>query len=97
MIPFVCLYFVCMYKPQFKKKPQIPKGGMFEYVTGATYFTEFVEWLGYGIAIGKWQGLAFAIFTFCNLFPRAVHNHAWYHQKFDNYPKNRKIFFPFLF
>lgn len=75
----------------------IPKGGMFEYVTAANYFGEFVEWVGFAIACQSWCGAAFAVFTWANLFPRAVTTHGWYHKKFDTYPKKRKAFFPFLY
>ena len=52
---------------------KIPHGGMFEYVTAANYFGEFVEWLGFAIAGNNVGGYAFAIFTFSNLFARAYH------------------------
>ncbi len=44
-----------------------------------------------------WAGLAFALFTFCNLAPRAVANHAWYRDRFPDYPGGRRILVPGLF
>ncbi|KAF6127432.1 steroid 5 alpha-reductase 1 [Phyllostomus discolor] len=76
---------------------KIPRGGLFEYVSAANYFGELVEWCGYGLASWSVQGGAFALFTFCVLLPRAQEHHQWYLQKFENYPKFRKILIPFLF
>ncbi|XP_024434305.2 3-oxo-5-alpha-steroid 4-dehydrogenase 1 isoform X2 [Desmodus rotundus] len=76
---------------------KIPRGGLFEYVSAANYFGELVEWCGYGLASWSVQGGAFALFTFCVLLPRAQEHHRWYLQKFEDYPKFRKILIPFLF
>lgn len=75
---------------------KIPFGGAFNFVTCGNYFGEFLEWIGFSIAGNNGGGYAFAMFTFANLFPRAVQTHHWYQKKFDNYPKDRKIFIPFL-
>lgn len=75
----------------------IPKGGMFDFVTSANYFGETMEWTGFAIASNSWCGVAFAVFTFANLFPRAVATHAWYKKKFQDYPRHRKAFFPYLY
>ena len=50
-------------------------GGIFEYVSGANFFGEILEWLGF--AIGTWSlpGAAFAFFVVCNLGPRAFQHH----------------------
>jgi 3-oxo-5-alpha-steroid 4-dehydrogenase 1 len=34
----------------------IPKGGMFEYVSGANFFGEILEWTGFAIASGSTAG-----------------------------------------
>lgn len=69
---------------------------MFKYVTCANYFGETVEWCGFALATCNLCGILFAFFTFMFLFPRGYLHHQWYLKKFDNYPKNRKIFIPFL-
>lgn len=71
-------------------------GGLFEYISAANYFGEVVEWCGYALASWSIQGWAFAVFTFCVLFTRAQQHHKWYHEKFEDYPKFRKIMIPFL-
>lgn len=77
---------------------KIPRGGMFEYVSGANFFGEIVEWSGYAIASWSLPGVAFAVFTACNIGPRAVEHHKWYLTKFKGeYPAGRKAVIPFLF
>ncbi|XP_041468967.1 3-oxo-5-alpha-steroid 4-dehydrogenase 1-like [Lytechinus variegatus] len=75
---------------------KIPCGGMFDYVSGANFFGEIVEWSGFAVACWSLQGLAFACFTFCVLTPRARQHHMYYLQKFEDYPKSRKAVIPFI-
>ena len=42
-------------------------------------------------------GVAFAMFTVCNLLPRAIANHHWYREQFSDYPTDRKILLPGIF
>ena len=75
----------------------IPRGGGFRYITNPNYFGEFIQWTGWAILTWSLAGLAFAIFTLANLLPRSIANHSWYKEKFDEYPTERKRFFPFIF
>lgn len=79
------------------KTYSIPRGVLFKYVTNPNYLGEFIQWCGWAILTWSLPGVAFALFTFCNLFPRAVSNHKWYHEKFSDYPNERKRFFPFVY
>ncbi|CAG5136428.1 unnamed protein product [Candidula unifasciata] len=65
---------------------KIPYGGMFNYVSGANFLGEILEWWGFAILSWNLPALAFAIFTLCNIGPR----------KFDDYPASRKALIPFL-
>ena len=47
--------------------------------------------------LGLMGGLAFALFTACNLVPRAVSNHRWYLRQFPDYPPQRRVLLPGLF
>jgi len=77
---------------------KIPYGGLFEYVSGANFCAEILEWTGFAIATGfSLAGVTFAFCTFCNIGPRAVSHHNWYLRKFENYPKQRKALIPFIF
>jgi protein-S-isoprenylcysteine O-methyltransferase Ste14 len=76
---------------------KIPYGGLFRYISNPNYFGELIQWIGWALLCGTLAGWAFAIFTFANLFPRAVSNHRWYKKEFDNYPNERKIFIPLVY
>ncbi|KAJ8285047.1 hypothetical protein COCON_G00038970 [Conger conger] len=76
---------------------KIPKGGLFEYVTGANFFGEILEWCGYAIATWSLPALSFAVFTACSIGPRAYHHHRFYLERFQDYPRSRKALVPFIF
>ncbi|XP_007434963.1 3-oxo-5-alpha-steroid 4-dehydrogenase 1 [Python bivittatus] len=76
---------------------KIPRGGMFEYITGANYFGEIVEWCGFALACRTLESKAFAINTLLVLGSRAYTHHQWYLNKFEDYPRSRKIVIPFVF
>uniref|UniRef100_A0A7S3PEU5 3-oxo-5-alpha-steroid 4-dehydrogenase 1 n=1 Tax=Aplanochytrium stocchinoi TaxID=215587 RepID=A0A7S3PEU5_9STRA len=80
-----------------EKGYKIPYGGMFEYVSGANFFGECVEWIGYSIATMSLPAATFAFCTICNIGPRAIQHHRWYLSKFEDYPRNRKALIPFLY
>ncbi|XP_036605050.1 3-oxo-5-alpha-steroid 4-dehydrogenase 2 [Trichosurus vulpecula] len=76
---------------------KIPQGGLFTYISGANYFGEIVEWIGYAMATWSPPGLAFAFFSLCFLGKRACQHHRFYLKKFQDYPKSRKALIPFIF
>jgi len=73
---------------------KIPYGGLYEYISCPNYFGEILEWFGWAIATWSLPGLTFAIWTFANLAPRAWSHHKWYHDKFSEYPLDRKALIP---
>jgi 3-oxo-5-alpha-steroid 4-dehydrogenase 1 len=75
---------------------KIPHGGLYRYVTCPNYFGEILEWTGFAIASWSLPGVAFALYTFANLAPRAMTHHKWYREKFPDYPKERKALVPFV-
>jgi len=80
-------------------KHYLPKGGMFNYVTSANYFGEIIEWLGFAILTFSLSGLAFFVWTFANLVPRAFSIHKRYREEFKDEVKDKKLkaVFPFIF
>ena len=75
---------------------QIPQGGLFKYISCPNLFGEVVEWFGFAILTWSLPGLAFFVWTFANLVPRAISHHKWYLSNFENYPKKRKAIIPFI-
>ncbi len=75
---------------------KIPEKGLFKYVSCPNLFGEVLEWAGFAILTWSLPGLAFFVWTFANLVPRGLSHHKWYLEKFENYPKERKAVFPFL-
>ena len=74
----------------------IPAGWLFNYISSPHYFGEMIEWAGWAVMTWSVTGLAFSVFTFANLFPRAISSHDWYRKNFSDYPKNRKAIIPFI-
>lgn len=75
---------------------KIPQGGLFNFVSGANFFGEILEWLGYAIASQSLAGWAFWVWVVANLVPRGLAHHEWYLAKFEDYPKQRKAVIPFI-
>ncbi len=75
----------------------IPNGGMFRWVSSPHYLGEIIQWTGWAILTWSLAGLAFALFTFCNLAPRARSNQAWYRNRFPEYPVKRKVLIPGIY
>ncbi len=75
---------------------KIPHGGMYRYLSCPNYFGELLEWTGWAILTWSIPGLLFATWTAANLLPRAFNTHRWYHEKFPDYPPERKAVIPFL-
>jgi len=75
---------------------KIPRGGLFEKVSSPNYLGEIIEWIGFAIATWSLAGFTFAIWTCCNLAPRAFAHHRWYKEEFSDYPEDRKALIPFV-
>lgn len=75
---------------------KIPYGGLYRWISCPNYLGEIIEWSGWALATWSLPGLAFAIWTFANLAPRAQANHTWYKQNFFDYPTQRKALIPWI-
>ncbi len=75
---------------------EIPYGGLFRYVSCPNYLGEMMEWSGFALMAWNLPALAFVVWTFSNLLPRAINHHAWYRKKFPGYPADRKAVIPFI-
>lgn len=75
---------------------QVPKGGMFAYVSCPNHLGEIIEWCGFAVLCWNLPALSFAIWTAANLLPRSLSHHRWYKRHFPDYPRERKAVIPFL-
>merc|ERR1719154_280974 len=75
---------------------KIPVGGIFEYVSAPNYLGESMEWWGWFLFNPNPASFWFASFTTIFLGTRAFKTHQFYTTKFEDYPKNRKAFIPYL-
>lgn len=75
---------------------KIPYGGLFKYVSCPNLLGEIIQWFGFAVLTWSLPGLAFFVWTFANLVPRAISHHKWYLSHFENYPKERKAVIPFI-
>lgn len=76
---------------------RLPKGGLFEYVTNASYLSELVLWIGFAVFTWSPSGIFIFLISAANLVPRAVATHRWYQERFPDYPKERKVLIPFVY
>uniref|UniRef100_H3DGV9 3-oxo-5-alpha-steroid 4-dehydrogenase n=1 Tax=Tetraodon nigroviridis TaxID=99883 RepID=H3DGV9_TETNG len=80
---------------------RIPTGGFFRYVSGANFFGEITEWMGYAVATWSLPALSFALFSLCFIGPRALHHHReleiFREREFKRDPECRKELNPVVF
>jgi protein-S-isoprenylcysteine O-methyltransferase Ste14 len=79
-----------------ENKYEIPRGGLFRWISSPNYLGEIMIWCGWALATWSLPGLAFMVWTTANLIPRAYANHLWYKANFSDYPKERKALIPGL-
>ncbi|KIJ15520.1 hypothetical protein PAXINDRAFT_76989, partial [Paxillus involutus ATCC 200175] len=89
----------------------IPHGYLYTYISYPNYFCEWTEWFGFALAAAPVPPMtSFAaivraiqppwLFFLSEIFlmiARAYRGHQWYHEKFPDYPKERKVVIPFVF
>ena len=89
----------------------IPHGFLYKYISYPNYLCEWTEWLGYALAgsplpvftsIPAFLATVTPPFVFFYseillMISRAWRGHKWYHNKFPDYPKERKAVIPFVF
>jgi 3-oxo-5-alpha-steroid 4-dehydrogenase 1 len=76
---------------------KIPHGFLFNKVSSPNLFGEIIEWSGFALMAWNLPALTFMVWTYANLVPRAKNHHDWYHRNFQEFPKERKVVFPFLY
>lgn len=74
----------------------IPRGGLFDLVSCPNFASEMLEWAGFALMCRTPAACTFALATAMNIGPRALHHHAWYKEKFPNYPPERRALIPWI-
>ncbi|MBX7110062.1 MAG: DUF1295 domain-containing protein [Chitinophagales bacterium] len=75
---------------------RIPHGMLFRWISCPNHLGEMLEWLGFALMCRNLPAWSFFIWTVANLLPRAIAHHRWYHEKFPEYPAERKAVIPFI-
>lgn len=75
---------------------KVPQGFLYRWVSCPNYLSESVQWFGWALMTLSPAGFVFFIWTVANLLPRAISHHRWYRETFEDYPKDRKAFLPFV-
>ncbi|SMF43542.1 methyltransferase [Pseudobacteriovorax antillogorgiicola] len=75
---------------------KIPTGGLFEFVTAPHYLMELSAWLGVALMSRHLAAYMIFVWTCSYLLARALRTHAWYHEKFADYPDDRRVIVPFI-
>lgn len=74
----------------------IPKGGLFEYVVCPHYLFEILIWLGIALLSRHLMAWLILLFIVMYLTTRSWRALKWYHEKFKDFPKDRKGILPFV-
>lgn len=75
---------------------RVPHGGLFRWVTNASYLAELVAWTGFAIFTWSPGGLFILFISLANLVPRAIATHRWYRERFADYPSERRVLVPWV-
>ncbi len=78
------------------KRYRIPRGGLFRWVSSPSYFAELMAWTGFALFTWSPGALFILGISAANLIPRAFATHRWYHEKFPDYPQDRKVLVPWI-
>ncbi len=75
---------------------RIPHGLLYRWVSQPNYLGEMLQWVGWAALTWSLAGASFAVWTIANLLPRALSNHRWYQEQFEDYPEKRRAVLPYL-
>jgi very-long-chain enoyl-CoA reductase len=83
-------------RPLGTHKRSIPHGFLFDYVSCPNYFFESMAWLCFAMITRCYSAWLFWILGTGQMFLWAKKKHSSYKKEFVDYPKSRKVMFPFL-
>lgn len=83
-------------RPAGTTERHIPHGYGFDWVTCPNYFFESVSWLVVALISQNWSAWLFFTVATGQMWVWAVKKHRRYKKEFPDYPKDRKIYVPFI-
>ena len=83
-------------RPPGTSQRSIPYGFLFEYVSCPNYFFESMSWIFFALMTRCYSAWIFWVAGTSQMFLWGKKKHSNYRKEFKNYPKQRKIMFPFL-
>ncbi|PWN96871.1 hypothetical protein FA09DRAFT_320397 [Tilletiopsis washingtonensis] len=84
-------------RPPGTRERNIPRGGLFDFVSCANYFYEFLAWTAYTALTLSPASALFAAVSTGQMAIWALGKHKKYRKEFKDYPRGRKAMFPFIF
>jgi len=85
-------------RPKGTRIRQIPRGALFELVSCPNYFFESLAWLAITLMTLSLSALIFLVVSTVQMALWAIKKHKNYRKEFaEQYPRQRKIMFPFVF
>ena len=91
-------YMLCNLRNAGDNGYRIPKGLLFEWISGPNYLLELLQWVSYCFFMPFSAGTAvFGLWLLVNISGRAEANHLWYTNHFKTkYPQERTAYLPFI-
>jgi very-long-chain enoyl-CoA reductase len=75
---------------------KIPFGYGFDWVSCPNYLFESLVWVAFALLTRTYASLLFLAVSVGQMYLWSVKKHKAYKKEFSNYPKNRKIFIPYI-
>lgn len=90
-------YILSNLRGKGEKEYKIPKGGLFDLVLCPHYLFEVLGFVGVSCIAQTLYTLAYTVGTTMYLLGRSYSTKKWYLSKFEDFPKDAKVFLPFIF
>ncbi|KAH3759342.1 ABC transporter, subfamily B, ATP-binding & transmembrane domain [Pelomyxa schiedti] len=95
---FICHMMLKALRTPGTAEWKMPRGFLFEYVTMPNYTMEILTWIGFAVLMNfPISVLCFICCATYQMTQWARERHAKYLKLFPDYPKHRKILFPFIY
>lgn len=85
-------------RPAGTRVRKVPYGGLFAWVSCPNYFYEVLAWSAITVLTMSFASLLFTVVSAAQMTIWAIKKHKAYRREFgDQFPKSRKIMYPFVF